>query len=112
MEEIMKQKLISKTFAWELGDEVIREEVERIKKQFQRSAIAKNVISLILYGSTRSKEDFHKKSDIDLHLVLRSLDGQSLKVVRRIMVGCQNVDISIHQLSEIISDTGNITFQN
>lgn len=84
--------------------------VEKIKKMCE-TLLGDNLICLLHYGSAKQPEDFSSNSDLDFHLVVKTLDTETLEDIKNIFFTNAKVDISIHQLDEIIFND-KLIFQN
>lgn len=84
---------------------------QQIKILCSNMPIKDNIVCLLHYGSVKQKEDFRDGSDLDFHLVLKTVDEDALEQTRYIFGFSNQIDLSIHALDEIIHDE-KVIFQN
>jgi len=87
-------------------------DIDKFKAKICDSELKDNIVCLLFYGSMCTGLSRHRLSDYDFHLVFKNIDENSLRKLKEILSDFGNLDLSIHQLNEIINQDGAICFQN
>lgn len=85
--------------------------IKQVRVLCETLPIKDKIVCLLNYGSVKIKEDYNANSDIDFHLVLDTIDVETLNEVKNIFSFSEKIDLSIHSLNEIVCGD-KIIFQN